>query len=163
MLTGRFEHAEAARRASPSVQRFSKDLLGHTARLRNGSCIRRYVRLLVPCRVEPDRKRRSHHQYLVGSAQISDFLPKTLRLSHCVLGRPSRLLRDCRLRLVGQYRRILIFGFFATAQRSRSFPRNTRNVLCQQPGGFRLELARVPSALCPGFFIFHRVRGKAEH
>lgn len=100
MLTGRFEHAEAARRASPSVQRFSKDLLGHTARLRNGSCIRRYVRLLVPCRVEPDRKRRSHHQYLVGSAQISDFLPKTLRLSHCVLGRPSRLLRDCRLRLV---------------------------------------------------------------
>lgn len=144
-----FEHAVAARRDEPAVQRSGQrpadrpdpetvlefvDVSDHQRRVGSSRAA---------------KKSRRRRQYLVRPPQSRDLGPRTLQLRHRVFGRLLGLRRDRGVRLVAP-----------TAQRLRRDPQilgdlfdhlGLRRIraarLGQQPDGLRLELRRVSRLL----------------
>ena len=158
------EHAVAARRDEPAVQRSGQ----HPADRPDPETVLEFVDVSDHQRrvgsSRAAKKSRRRRQYLVRPPQSRDLGPQTLQLRHRVFGRLLDLRRDRGVRLVAP-----------TAQRLRRDPQipgglfdrlGLRRIraarLGQQPDGLRLELRRVSRSFCHGSIISHRVRGNAE-
>lgn len=132
------EHAVAARRDEPAIQRFGENPAYRPDPKRPLYSSTYATINAVSGRAVP-RKSRRRRQYLVHPPQSRDLGPQTLQLRHRVLSRLLGLRRDRGVRLVAP-----------TAQRLQP----------PDPGNpfDRLELRRVSRTLCHGSIISHRVR-----
>ena len=159
-----FEHAVAARRDEPAVQRFGR----HPADRPDPETVLEFVDASDHQRragsSRAAKKSRRRRQYPVRAPQSRDLGPQTLRLRHRVLGRLPGLRRDHGVRLVAPTPQCLRRDLRIPGDLfDRLGLRRIRAArLGQQPDGLRLELRRVSRAFCHGSIISHRVRGNAE-
>ena len=139
-----FEHAVAARRDEPAVQRFGR----HPADRPDPETVLEFVDASDHQRragsSRAAKKSRRRRQYPVRAPQSRDLGPQTLRLRHRVFGRLPGLRRGPRI-LGDLFDRLGLRRMRAAR-------------LGQQPDGLRLELRRVSRSFCHGSIISHRVR-----